>query len=144
MNCHNYVTWLVTRPFLQNPLSWALTLACFTLLGNAEELKGLMQRYRHSQQLWPTSKRGIVPQTRDFRVFFRLHTLRRDRSLQFTAVSKCLFLVLNSEIQVSFFRKLPLQNFFLKFYSLNERSGKKQNTKVSLVYFIHFYLFPWH
>ena len=33
------------------------------------------------------------------------------------------FSVLNSEIQVSFFRKLPLQNLvFLKFYSLNEEA----------------------
>ena len=40
-----------------------------------------------------------------------------------TGVSKRQFSVLNSGIQVSFFRKLPLQNLvFLKFYSLNEEA----------------------
>ena len=50
-----------------------------------------------------------------------------------TAVSKCYFSVLNSEIQVSFFRKLPLQNLvFLKFYSLNEEA--KYEGKITLFY----------
>ena len=42
---------------------------------------------------------------------------------RYTGVSKRQFSVLNSGIQVSFFRKLPLQNLvFLKFYSLNEEA----------------------
>ena len=62
-----------------------------------------------------------------------------------TAVSKWTSLVLKSEIRVLFFRKVPLQKLVFSQVLLTQwRSGKKQNMKVRLLYFIHFYLFQYH
>ena len=56
----------------------------------------------------------------------KANTEKPKRDKYITGVSKRLFSVLNSGIQVSFFRKLPLQNLvFLKFYSLNEEAVTK-------------------
>ena len=50
---------------------------------------------------------------------------------------KMAVLVLNSEIQVSFFRNLPLQKLvFLKFYSLNEEAVR---SKIHFIFFIFIY-----
>ena len=72
-----------------------------------------------------------------------LHTTEVATTLA-TAVSKWIFSVLNSEIQVSFFRKLPLQNLvFLKFYSLNEEAVRSK-IRIDKIYFILFMFIYFH
>ena len=63
---------------------------------------------------------GIYSVSMFFCLYFLIFFILRQSN---TGVSKRQFSVLNSGIQVSFFRTLPLQNLvFLKFYSLNEEA----------------------